>query len=253
MSAGSAPAAAYGFQIAGAPSTPWLALPGTGHWPVMRLERDGDGAPAMDVAALRARVPAGARVDDIVHPMLASLATLVALEWGLDGLHAGALCGAGGVWAVFGAKGAGKSTLLGACANAGVGVFTDDVLVIGGECCFAGPRCVDLRADAARHQSGTEPVRAAEPRWRMTLPPVAAEQQLAGFVHLGWGEHHELVRLQPSDALARLAAAYRTGGFTSDRARLLDFAGRPSYELRRPRGLGQLEATVALLRGELEI
>ncbi len=251
MSARAMPAA-YGLRIEGLPSTPWLSATGVEHWPLLRIERsDKAGAPTIDVERMRARIPSHAEVGELIHPILCGLVAQVAISRGLDGLHAGSLCGAAGVWAIVGPKRAGKSTLLAACATEGLSVFGDDVLFFGDGRCFAGPRCLDLREDAARGHAATERVRSATPRERMTLPPVQAEQPLAGIVHLGWSESLALQRLSVAEALRRLIDAYSSGGFSSDRSRLLDLAGLPSYELRRPRARDQLPETVGLLRREL--
>ena len=104
-----------------------------------------------------------------MHPTLSRLALHVALAQGRDALHAGALLGSAGAWAVVGTKEAGKSTLLAACARAGIEVMTDDALFIDGDSCLAGPRCIDLRPAPDRLIAGTTPVRPATPRHRLTL------------------------------------------------------------------------------------
>lgn len=244
--------AAFGVRIKGAPPTPWLAARDAGNWPVMTIERQADSL-SVDASTLRAAVPSRLPLDELIHPVLPALATAVALAHGHDGLHAGALCGRSGVWAVVGPKAAGKSTLLAACASSGLSVFTDDVLLFDGARCFAGPRCLDLRADAARAYGGTLRVRRATPRRRLTLPVVDAELPLAGFVHLAWGHGPKLVPLSVSEALRALTACYSTGGFTRRPERLLELSGLPSYALCRPRDHRALPATAALLRRQLAL
>jgi len=242
--------AAYGFRFAGLPVTPWLGAHGAELWPVLTIERRGR-ARELDPVALCASAPAEAELGELIHPILSGLAAEAALARGYDGLHAGGVCGRDGVWVLTGAREAGKSTLLAACTHAGVEVFTDDVLVFDGGRCFAGPRCLDLRADVGWAYARAQPVRPTTPRLRLTLPVIAAERPLAGFVHLAWGPKPELRHLAVSEALRRLACCYASGGFTSRRERLLDLAGLPSFELRRPRNLAALGLTVALLRDRL--
>jgi hypothetical protein len=244
--------AAYGVRLAGAPDDSWLQVTGAEHWPVLQLQLDAAGldgsAPVVEVDPLRAVFP---RSDmDLVHPGLAHVGLQLAVEWGWDALHAGALVAAGGgAWAVVGTKETGKSTLVAACALAGISVLTDDVLVIRDGRCLAGPRSVDLRPSAGRHLAVTELARTD--RHRLALPPVAAEQPLAGLVHLTWADELELRPMASGDSLARLLQRQSADRFPRAPDTVFDLASRPAFELRRPRDWDQLEATVALLRSRV--
>jgi hypothetical protein len=246
---GGVSAAAYGVRLSGAPPTPWLALTGAGRWPELQLER-ADGLDGWRVDADR-RVATVARelgLGELVHPGLAGIGLTMAVARGLDALHAGALAGPKGAWAVAGRKEAGKSTLLAACARAGIEVVADDALVVSGDRCFAGPRCVDVRPDVGSRFGATTPVRPETPRLRLTLPPGRAEHRIAGVVHLAWGEEPALRPLSPGDSLARLLELRAVDGFPRDRVGLLDLSGLPAYELRRPRDWDALPRAVAALR-----
>ena len=244
--------AAYGLRFTGLPGTSWLGLHGVNGWPTLHVElRDATGPrlePELDVAAMRGVLDARVDPGAVVHPLLGLLALGVAVERGMDALHAGAVLGAGGAWAIVGAKEAGKSSLLAACASAGIGVIADDVLVLSGDRCLAGPRCVDLRPESAERFGVTETVRSAEPRMRLGLPPARAEHPLAGIVFLEWGDGPALESMPASQTLRRLLERNAIDRFPRMPAGLLDRAARPAYVLRRPRDWEQLEPTVELLR-----
>jgi hypothetical protein len=247
--------AAYGLRFAGVPSTRWLGLHDVNGWPTLHVElRDADGPrlePEIDVTAMTATLDGRADPGAIVHPLLAVLALRVVAERGMDALHAGAVAGADGAWAIVGAKEAGKSSLLAACATAGVDVITDDVLVFSGNRCLAGPRCIDLRPESAERFRVTETVRSAEPRKRLGLAPVRAEHPLAGIVFLEWGDGPALDPIAPSETLRRLLERHAVDRFPRVPVGLLDLAAGSAFVLRRPRDWSALDPTVELLRSEL--
>ncbi len=240
-------AAAYGLRFDGTPSTPWLAVEGADDWPCVSVELSGEEDPALDLDAMSVRFPARIEHGELIHPMIARLAVRVGMERGLDALHAGAIVGESGAWAIAGAKEAGKSTLLAACAEAGIDVLTDDTLVMAGDRCLAGPRCIDLREPAARHLGATHAVRPQTPRRRVTLAPTAAEQPLAGVVHLAWGDELALEPIEASEAVRRLLALQHETTFPREALRILELAALPNLELRRPRDLEGLPDAVELL------
>ncbi len=90
-------------------------------------------------------------VAEAIHPLLTAAAAVAGGWAGYDSFHASGIVGATGVWGVLGDKGSGKSTLAAAMAGAGHSVVCDDMLALRGTTAFAGPRCVDLRTDAAAH------------------------------------------------------------------------------------------------------
>jgi hypothetical protein len=242
--------AAYGFRIAGGPQDGWFALHGADDWPLLTLAADDTVTPddqaRVDWGRLHAGVCAALPQDEIVHPVLGRMLPLLAETRGIDAMHGGALVGADGAWVVIGAREAGKSTLLAQCHRQGAPVATDDIVVLEGTRCLSGPRCIDLRAGAARTLGPGVAVRGGT-KERLKLPPVAAEVELAGIVYLAWGPETELVALRPSDSLRRLAALRAEEGWPRDASLLLDLAARPAYELRRPRDLDSLAPSAALL------
>jgi hypothetical protein len=245
-----AEAGAYGLRLKGIQPTDWLAVEGGADWPELGFALDAEDT-TIDIRRLRATVARGTPLPELIHPTLARLSLHVAFSRGRDALHAGALLGASGAWAVVGTKEAGKSTLLAACARAGVEVMCDDALFLDGDYCLAGPRCIDLRPAATGLLEGTTPVRSATPRHRLTLPPVAAEAPLSGLLFLEWGQGPALERLAPGSTTERLLARRSTDTLPRDPQRLMDLAGLPAHVLTRPRTWEALEPTVELLRGLL--
>src|SRR4051794_28131012 len=130
-------------------------------------------------------VPARPTDADLLHPYLA---TAAALMWQWDGheaLHAGAVEIGGQAVLVFGDKEAGKSTTLAWLAETeGVPVIADDLVVVREGGALAGPRSLDLRADAAVR--GDDRVRDGERR-RVTLREARASAPIGGAVVLAWG------------------------------------------------------------------
>jgi hypothetical protein len=244
---------AYGFRIQGAPDE-WLSLAGGDEWPLLTNTPDptvsAHDQARVDWGCLHADVCVDIPPDEIVHPVLSRMLTLLFDVRGIDAMHGGALLGSDGAWIVVGSRGAGKSSLLAACHRRGIPVMTDDVVVLEGLRCLGGPRCVDLRDGAARHLGPGVPVRAGT-KQRIKLPPVAAEAELAGVVFLSWGERLELVPVPPSERLGRLAAQRSTDEWPHHPLTLLNLAGLPAVELRRPRRLDGIAASAALLEERL--
>lgn len=189
------------------------------------------------------RTPVALPDAALVHPCLAWIGSAFARWHGREAFHGGALALAGGAWGILGGKGAGKSTLLAHLAQGGCAVVSDDLLVVAGDSCFAGPRCVDLREESAAHlerADGADIVRSGEHRRRLRLPAVAAELPLKGWVFLEWGEEDALVRLPPRRRLELLQRHLAL--FTpTEPAALLDLASLPAWELRRRRSWASLE------------
>ena len=92
---------------------------------------------------------------------------------------------------------------------------------------------------------------ASATKQRIALPPVPAETELAGVVHLAWGASLELVPLRPSERLIRLAERRAVEMWPRSRSLVLDLAALPAFELRRPYGLDSLATSAALLIEQL--
>jgi hypothetical protein len=207
-------------------SRAYLALTGGGQ---IRLARD----PLQAVFETPARIGSG----ELVHPYLASAAVIAAFWLGWESFHAGAVVANGGAWALLGEREAGKSSMLAWLARKGVGIVTDDILVVDGTTAFAGPRSVDLRGDpAARLELGQYLGHVgARERWRLRLAPVAPELPLRGWIFLVWGDRVEARRLRGGTPMLELVRQ-RAAKLPPPRPEaLVDLAGLPAWELRRPR------------------
>jgi hypothetical protein len=220
---------AYGFELDGVPEAAPLLVDAPESWPRLTIVREPAGArPATEevtderarlwlasgasaeleraTGRARLRLPDHTTDGAIVHPYLAPVALIMARWLGREGMHGGAVVADGGVWAVLGEKTAGKSTTLASLALAGVGVVSDDVLVIDAGQVLAGPRSVDLRDEAARRLGVGEPMGrvGARERWRLPVAPVAPELPLRGWVTLAWGDRIAVDHFRGAERLAAL-------------------------------------------------
>jgi hypothetical protein len=252
--------AAYGYRISGIKDHGALALRGAESWPELTVSigtkgRDGgrrvdlgEHLASIDTLAARLvleREPVHLTVlarrclpeADLVHPGLWPAAAVFARWRGLETLHGGAFVDElGGAWAVLGDRGAGKSSLLATLALAGRVVLADDLLVLDGDECLAGPRCLDLRPETVTALGlGSLPaVRSAERR-RLALAPCDARFPLHGCIFLEWGARVAVEPLNPADHLGLLTRQRRIAGLGANVEQLLDLAGLPAFRLRRPR------------------
>jgi hypothetical protein len=198
-------------------------------------------------ATFRSSVPLAD--DEVIHPWLSRVAGMFGHWLGREVLHGGAFTAGDGAWAVIGASEAGKSTLLAGLVGAGLDVLTDDVLVIDERLVCAGPRCIDVRPEAAVAIGADDaPAGRGGTRRRLRLPPAPATVPLAGIVHLRWGERVEIARLPLADRIEMLRAAAWLGPMDPIGKRaLLDMASLPTVELVRPRRLEHIHESVTML------
>jgi hypothetical protein len=177
---------------------------------------------------------------------------VVANHWlGRTPFHSGAVIVDGEVWGVLGARGMGKTSLLMGLHGLGVQVFTDDVLVVDTESgnAFAGPRCLDLRDDAAGvFGCGRDlGVVGTRRRWRVDLPPCPGELPLAGWVCLEWSIDAGVDRPDAATRLGVLAA--NRGLLVNDDQldRLLEAVTFPMLRFTRPKSWATFDAALDLL------
>jgi hypothetical protein len=186
--------------------------------------------------------------DLIVHPML-SFTAVVAARWsGAQSFHAGAFVLDGGAWGVLGRKGAGKSTLLATVAAHGYPVVCDDVLVVRGRTCLAGPRAIDLREGVAPRfpQASFRGVINGRERWRLPLPETPAEIPLHGWLALEWGPR-SIAPLGPGERFGLLAESLAVRLPPPDPSALFDLATLPMLSVGREPDLQQMDSLIGVL------
>lgn len=185
----------------------------------------------------------------VVAPHLTSAASTIALWAGRAAIHAGAFLHDGGAWVLLGDKEQGKSSTLGWLATSGVPIVTDDLVVCDGDDVLAGPRCVDLRADPARHlNAGRElGVVGTRERWRIDVPACPPRTPLRGWIFLEWGPEVAVERLSPIERLSRLAPHRAIAVPWEDPVALLDLAARPAFVWHRPKGWRTIGDSIATL------
>jgi hypothetical protein len=273
----SASLGAYGFRLSGVDAAARLLTPAEPQWPKLdlvsviddsqppphdRVHEDraelilrSGGWVELDRGASRAtyHLHHRPRDGDLLHPYLAPVAALAARWLGRESFHAGAVVVDGGAWAVLGDKEAGKSSTLAHLALIGHTVLSDDVLVLDHGSVFAGPRCIDLRAEPARRLRAGEPlgVVGLRERFRLELGPAPPAVPLRGFVMLGWGDEVSVERIRGSKRLLALIPHRALLLETNAPADLLDLSSLPFLHLRRPHGWASLEETTERLVDEL--
>jgi hypothetical protein len=176
-------------------------------------------------------------VHEVIHPFLAPAAAVIARWFGRESFHAGAFVSNGGAWGVIGERGSGKSSTLGSLALRGLPIVCDDMLILEAGRPFAGPRSVDLRAEAAQALGAGQPlgVVGARERWRLDLEPLVETPPLRGWIHLEWGEQLSLEPLTGAEKLRRLTRERGLRVPIRDPDALLELAGLPAWTFRRPR------------------
>ncbi|GIJ52284.1 hypothetical protein Val02_91700 [Virgisporangium aliadipatigenens] len=177
--------------------------------------------------------------DGLIHPLLALAVCAVTLERGGDCLHGGAVLTHDGVVAVLAPAGGGKtSTMAWLALRAGLEVFTDDHLNVRDGLAHAGPRCLDLRADAAQRldlERGSRIVRGDERR-RFELPPVRrASAPVVRTVVLAWGPRVRVEPVPPRERLGIVATHRTAQPVDGNLAVPLALAALPMVRLERPK------------------
>jgi hypothetical protein len=254
---------AYGRRVISPLSPESLAVLGAEEWPELTvsfvrdpspgpqdivMERGPGGRVCLDPTGMRAVVPHpdGAPLAELVHPGLTAAAWLAARLRGEEVMHAGAYIHDDGAWIVIGDHEHGKSTLLGLLLCLGVEILADDMIVVRDGNACAGPRCLDLRPEAAARLELGSPAREGFKN-RVQLAPIRAEYPIYGFVHLAWSDRLTLERLRPAERMARLLA--HTGEPPRRRpADMLALSESPHFLLSRPRDWSTATRSAELVR-----
>jgi hypothetical protein len=263
---------AYGFSIAGLDAPGGLLGPADPRWPRLEIVRAvgepdgaaeepgtvrvtertaaiwiGDGGRVdVDRDAMTVTFRTRERLEDrlIVHPYLGLPASIASNWLGRQVLHGGGFATGDGAWALLGDKEAGKSSTLGWLARRGLEILSDDILVVEDGVLFAGPRCVDLRPEAAAILGGEDVgMLGNRVRWRVLPGEARSAVPLAGVVHLEWGEHVEVESLDAAERLAGLIRNSVIRPAHRDAAALLELASLPTFRLTRPRDLAALDTS----------
>lgn len=262
---------AYGLALLDLAGRQWLN-PAPAEWPEWRfieqrespspppepapgfavVRGDGERSELIDRQAATTTLIGGAPLPAhaLVHPVLGTTAAAVAHWRGMVTFHAGAfLAPDGGAWGVLGDRERGKSSVLAWLAREGHEVVADDLLITDGERVLAGPRCIDLREGAARALGmGTElGLDGIRWRWRVDLPPIAAETPLRGWVSLRWDERVGVVTTEPRERARWLGAAVGLQLAEQPPLPWLGALAKPMIELSRPRSWETLDGTMARL------
>lgn len=267
---------AYGLKLSDVPRAAELLLPAPESWIGWRLtQRAPRGSDASTVATVgpdeaRVELSGGGWVEldrraasstfvlptrpadtEIVHPYLAATAAVCARWQGWNCVHSGAVVVGGGAWGLLGDKGAGKSSTAAWFAlESAADVLCDDVLVIDSDGqALAGPRCIDLREDAARRFGVGEAlgVVGARERWRMRLGQTAPTAPLRGWAELAWGDSLGLEPLGPTELLPAIVRNFSVRLMPTDIEALMDLAALPAWRLTRPRRPEALPGAAELL------
>ena len=210
------------------------------------LKLSGRGLVEIDRASCSSTLLLPERPADmeIVHPYL-SLTAAASARWrGWNCFHGGGLSVDGGVWGLLGAQGAGKSSCLAWCSiETRAEVLCDDILVVDNERnVLAGPRCLDLRGDAARRFGVGEAlgVVGARERWRVPLGPTVSSAPLRGWVQLDWGSEVAIQPVGPSERFAAIARNLALRVLPPNAESLLKLVDLPVLRFSRPRDYEQI-------------
>jgi hypothetical protein len=270
---------AYGLHLPALADAADVLVDAPEHWSDWHVElATGRGRPAEFVDDARARLlckPSGwVDVDrasststlhlptkpaayEIVQPRL-GMSAVIAAHWrGNYSFHAGVFLAAGAAWGVLGDRGAGKSSLLATLALMGVPVLADDALILDGRRkVLAGPRCIDLRKQAATALGMGESIGVVgtRERFRMRLAPVPCEVHLGGFICLEWGKT-AFAPVSPERRAGALAQSFALRlPERSEQAyvALMELLGLPMMRFRRPRALDRIQVSAQRLLAGIE-
>jgi hypothetical protein len=264
---------AYGFAIVGLEGAAPLLQPVPAGWPTFHVDVqngppetvesgwgpdhaaigfNGGGVARLTRKPLAAALTLPDRPDDgaVLHPFLAGSAAIVSWWLGRDTFHGGAFVVGGDAWVILGNRECGKSSTLGWLAAHGVPVLTDDLVVVDDwDQVYAGPRCVDLREEAAAglHMGEHLGLVGTRQRWRQVLPPTSDAVRLAGWILPAWDREIEISRMDAGAALGKITEHLPLRLVTRPE-RLLDFAALPCLRFARPRNWDSIgPATTGLL------
>lgn len=262
---------AYGLRLDGVDAAGHLLTPADPAWPALAVERlistvepvrqhwDEEHAVlrlhgGCHVGITRRPLVATFRFTEshgdaaMVHPFLSGTCAVVSRWFGRESFHGGAFERGGRAWAVVGDRAAGKSSAMGWLAMNGYQVLTDDLVVIDGLEVLAGPRCLDLRTDAAAHLGVGDDlgVVGARRRWRVSLPSAPTRLPLGGWIIPAWGDSIDIAGLPPLGRLAQVMPHLMLHT-PLDAAAVLELAAVPCLRFARPAAWSSLSSSMEAL------
>jgi hypothetical protein len=247
------------------------------HWPAVDLEirhletPNADESSDWDATGMRVPLAAGGHLsirwpsavtlslpghplpECVVQPHLTTAAASIAMRRGLQPFHGGAFEQDGKAWAILGAREAGKSSTLALASRRQATIVTDDLLVTEAAVALAGPRCVDLRPEAAQALDmgtnlGTVGLRE---RWRVRVGPCPPSLPMGGFILPSWGSD-AVDAVPPVVRLQVLFSHSALQGVTmNDPDQYLRLASLPMFAWARPRSWSSAQRSFDLLLKEL--
>ena len=185
--------------------------------------------------------------DAVLHPGLVPAAAVIAMWMFRVSVHASAVVVDGRVWGLLADREGGKSTTAAMLADRGCPLFADDMLVVEGAACFAGPASVDLREESAEVLGGRRLGRVGtRERWRKGLTVPFATAPLAGWIHLAWSadDSTSVTELGVGERIAVLEPQL---SLPVEGEQLLDLAVKRMLRFTRPKSLGQAGASMDVL------
>lgn len=193
---------------------------------------------ATDPATVSLHLPGPVPPECVVQPHLSSAAAAFNLWDRAAAIHGGAFIHDGHAWILVGDKGAGKTSTLALLAEAGFPILADDLSIWRDGSVLAGPRCVDLRADAAAALGIGRPLGhiGSRQRWRLDIPDAGTAAPLGGLLRLEWAERTALCELGLREALSAVLGNHPLPVEVVPSAATLDVAAAPVFSWARPPG-----------------
>jgi hypothetical protein len=182
----------------------------------------------------------------VIHPYLGSTGVVAGHWLGRTPFHAGGFLVDGKAWGVLGGRGMGKSSFLMWLHQQGLPVLTDDVLVLEQGMAYSGPRCIDLRAEAAEKFRSGEFLGTigTRERWRVSLPPVPGATTFGGWVLLGWADQISFDRPRPPVRLSALGTHLGLAAPGAAFDGLLELVDYPMVIFARPRAWDRMDGAM---------
>jgi hypothetical protein len=256
---------AYGFTLEGLEDAEAWLVEAPGDWPSVLVRQEKGqaqsrtrlGPESAEVAMLGGRLlrmqrdpaevtylgPSPLTVAEMIHPFLSPAASILA-EWaGWIPLHSGGFAVGDRAWLITADREGGKSTTLAALSETGVPIVADDMVVLKEGRALAGPRSLDLRDPGGFQEVEDLGVVGQRRRWRMRLPPIAAEVPVAGVIKLEWSAS-ESVRSIPVEERPNILIP--SASMPIGPKGLLQIFSLPTLVVSRPKG--ELTETVRLVR-----